>query len=102
MGIALNLVASGLVIQQACSVGREEECTEAKYVEGSKLGASIVGGIMGGGAGTMAAIAVCSVGLGVVTGGFGIFACIIIGSGLGGYAGDLVGSYGGEIIDEYL
>jgi hypothetical protein len=43
-----------------------------------------------------------AVGLGVVTGGFGIFACIIIGSGLGGYAGDLVGSYGGEIIDEYL
>lgn len=37
VGIALNVAASGLAIHQACSVGREEECTEAKYIEGGKL-----------------------------------------------------------------
>jgi hypothetical protein len=88
VGIALNVVASGLAIHHACSVGREEECTEAKYIEGGRLAGSLVFGAIGGTVGTAIGIGTCAVAFGAITGGLGIFACIIIGSGVGGYGGE--------------
>jgi hypothetical protein len=34
VGIGLNVMASGLEVKEACSVGREEMCEKAAYVEG--------------------------------------------------------------------
>ena len=102
LGIALNVVASGLAIHQACSVGREEECTEAKYIEGGRLAGSLVVGVPGGYVGTYLAMGACVVAFGIVSGGLGMFACIIIGGGLGGYTGGLLGAYWGEAAGRYL
>ncbi|MCF5548928.1 hypothetical protein, partial [Pseudomonas salomonii] len=37
IGIALDVGATALEITEACSTGREQECTQATYVEGGKL-----------------------------------------------------------------
>lgn len=83
IGIALNAGSSYLEIQEACSVGREEACTRAKFVEGSKLvggvGLGYVGGALGSSAGTLA----CFLVLGALTGP-GALACSIVGAALGG------------------
>lgn len=102
VGVGLNMAASGVNIYQACATGREDECMEAKYVEGGKLVGGIGGGIVGGGIAVGVASSACAVALGVVTGGLGIFACILIGGGLGGYGGGLAGGHVGEITGRYL
>lgn len=97
IGIALNAGSSYLEIQEACSVGREEACTRAKFVEGSKLvggvGLGYVGGALGSSAGTLA----CFLVLGALTGP-GALACSIVGAALGGYAGGAYGEKGGEML----
>jgi hypothetical protein len=102
VGIALIVVASGVAIHQACSVGREEECTEAKYIEGGKLGGSVLGGIAGGGLASVAGTYLCIATFGVATGGLGIFACLIVSGGVSGYVGGLYGSQLGESVGRYL
>jgi len=84
-----------LEIQEACSVGRDEQCTKAKYVEGSKtvIGVALAGA--GGTVGAYAAGAVC-LAIGIPTGGVGALACAVIGSAAGGYLGGQAGSYVGE------
>ncbi|WDU63509.1 hypothetical protein LRS56_02820 [Pseudomonas poae] len=47
IGIALDVGATALEIAQACTTGREQECTQAKYVEGGKLVLGVGGGIVG-------------------------------------------------------
>ncbi len=41
IGTALDVASTGLSIHKACTMGREDECRKAKYVEGS----SLVGGL---------------------------------------------------------
>jgi hypothetical protein len=96
VGIALNVGAAGLSIHQACSLGRESECTKAKYVEGSKLAGSLMLGSVTGGLGGLAGSIACAVAFGIVTGGLGALACIIIGSAAGGLVGGNIGSWAGE------
>lgn len=43
IGISLDVTMTGVSIYKACTLGREEECREAKYVEGGAL----VGGVGG-------------------------------------------------------
>lgn len=95
VGVALDVGAGALEIQEACSVGRDEQCTKAKYVEGSKavIGVALAGA--GGTVGAYAAGAVC-LAIGIPTGGVGALACAVIGSAAGGYLGGQAGSHVGE------
>lgn len=97
LGIALSTTSTALEIKEACSTGREEQCTKAKYVELGKLGAGVVGGSVGGIAGTALCVAV----LGASTGP-GALACLLISGGIGGATGGYFGGMGGEKVGEYL
>lgn len=101
VGIGLELAASGVNIYQACAMGREEECKKAKYLEGGKLVAGVGGGIAIARLGSALAYSACA-GLGVATGGVGMFACLLLGSAVGGYVGGLSGSYFGEVTGKIL
>lgn len=95
VGIALDVGAGALAIQEACSTGREEECTRAQYVEGGKTTVSVGLATAGGAAGTYIAGALC-LAIGIPTGGVGTLACAVIGGSLGAYAGGLAGAHIGE------
>ncbi|MDM7308098.1 PAAR domain-containing protein, partial [Klebsiella pneumoniae] len=86
-------------INEACSVGREAECTKKKYTE---IGSFAVGtgvGVAGG----YLAIPLC-IAIGVGTAGVGGLACsVIAGAGLGyvgSSAGGAFGEWGGEQLYE--
>ena len=97
LGIALSTTATALEIKEACSTGREEQCTKAKYVEVGKLGTGVVGGSVGGIAGAALCVAV----LGASTGP-GALACLLISGGIGGATGGYFGGLGGEKVGKYL
>ncbi|MFQ6574649.1 hypothetical protein [Pseudomonas sp. UM16] len=97
IGTALDVAATALEIKKACSLGREDQCTRAKYVEGATLvlglGGSTVGGIAGGHAATVG----CSVVLGLTTGP-GVLVCAVVGGVVGGAVGGAIGGkYGGKM-----
>jgi hypothetical protein len=93
LGIALSTASTALEIKEACSTGREEQCTKAKYVEVGKLGGSVLGGMSGGALAT----ALCFAVLGPTTGPVAL-SCLLI---TGGAVGAVGGSYGSEL-GEYL
>jgi len=102
VGMALDVGAAGLAIQEACSMGREEQCRKARYVEGSKAAGGIAGSYGGGRFGAFAGRIVCAVGLGVVSGGWGALSCGIIGGAAGGYVGGTLGGMFGESIGDLV
>lgn len=93
VGIAFSAVHSVNEINEACSTGRETECTKKKYTE---IG-SFSGGLAGGYAGGALGMGLCTLILGGVTievGGAGALACgVVLGTG-GGY---LLGEGGAEL-----
>ena len=97
IGTALSVASAGLKIKQACAFGREDECTKAKYVEGSKL----VGNLGGAAAGAGVATVICVTGLGLTTGP-GALACGVITAGILGWLGGEIGGKGGEVTGELL
>ncbi|WP_341959905.1 hypothetical protein [Pseudomonas sp. RC10] len=102
IGIALNAWSTHLEIKEACSMGREEMCRKAKYVEGSKLVGGISGGLVGGTIGMATLAPLCMVVFGVPTGGLGAIGCGIVASAIGGYAAGSAGEWGGEHIGEMI
>lgn len=102
IGTALEVASAGLKIKQACAFGREDECTKAKYVEGSSLAVSLVGGAVGGSLGGHATTFACVLVLGIASSGPGAFACGVVGGALGGIEGGKIGEMAGEYIGEYL
>ncbi|WP_341963655.1 hypothetical protein [Pseudomonas sp. RC10] len=101
VGIALDVGAGALEIKEACSAGREEECSRAKYVEGGKAAVGIGLATVGATAGLYLAGAFC-IAIGIPTGGMGTLACAVIGGSVGAYAGGQAGSYFGEQAGEKL
>ena len=95
VGIALDVGAGALEIKEACSKGREEECTRAKYVETGKTVGGIAGAWAGGGAGALAGEAVC-VGLGAASGGMILAACAVVAGAVTAWGGGTLGSMFGE------
>ncbi len=95
VGIALDVGAGALEIKEACSKGREEECTRAKYVETGKTVAGIAGSWAGGTVGTLAGEAVC-VGLGAASGGMILAACAVVAGAVTAWGGGKIGSMVGE------
>lgn len=102
IGIALDIYASGMEVHQACTSGRSDECRRAKYVESSALVGSLAGGGAGGYFAGAAAVAGCSIVLGVPTGGTGALVCGVVGGAIGGVAGGEAGSMGFEVMADYL
>ncbi|WP_069943238.1 hypothetical protein [Pseudomonas putida] len=92
IGIALGVGAAGLDIHRACTLGREEECSEVKFVEGASLAGGLAGASAGGYAGAIIGPAVC-LALGLPSGGTGSLVCAVVGGAIGG---KYVGDYGAE------
>lgn len=101
VGIALDVGAGGLEIQEACSVGREEQCMKAKYIEGGKMAVGISASIAAGLGGGLGLTGIC-VAIGVPTGGLGALACAIVGVAAGAWGGGTLGSQGGEYLGTLL
>jgi hypothetical protein len=97
LGIALSTTSTALEIKEACSAGREEQCTKAKYVEVSKLGGGVLGGAGGGAIGSSLCLAIL-----LPATGPGSLACLLIGGAAGGLAGGQFGGLGGQIVGEIL
>ncbi|MBO9549139.1 hypothetical protein [Pseudomonas sp.] len=94
IGVALGVGATGLEIQKACTLGREDECSRAQFVETASLVGGLVGASAGGYAGAYIGPAVCAA-LGIASGGTGALACAVVGGAIGGkYAGDYAGEKG--------
>jgi len=102
IGTALAATSSGLAIKNACALGREEECTRAKYVEGSSLVFGVAGGGVGGFFGGYTATIGCVLVLSIATGGPGALLCGVVGGAIGGFVGGELGSAGGEFVGDYL
>ena len=97
LGIAFSGLHSLNEIHEACSVGREAECTKKKYTEIGSFALGTGGGVLAGGG----ALPLC-VAIGVGTAGVGGLVCTVI-AGVGlGYAGSTVGSAVGELGGEQL
>lgn len=102
IGIALDVAATSLSIHKACTLGREEDCRKAKYVESSTLIGAVSGASAGSYAGGFMGGMICSVILGVPTGGAGALACAVAGGVTGGMLGGEVGGKTGEVIGEII
>ncbi|TDV67505.1 hypothetical protein [Pseudomonas sp. LP_7_YM] len=102
VGTALDVAATAIKIKKACSEGREEQCTRAKYVETSSFAVGLGGGVVGGAMGGAGATFGCVVVLGMSSGGIGALACGVVGGFAGGLAGGEVGGDAGEKIGDYL
>ncbi|MFJ4393865.1 hypothetical protein [Pseudomonas sp. NPDC089396] len=83
IGIALEVAATGLEIQKACTLGREEACRKAKYIEGASLAGSLAGTAGGATIGSYALGQLC-LAIGLPSGGMGTLACAVIGGAAGG------------------
>ncbi|NWC10604.1 hypothetical protein HX776_17520 [Pseudomonas agarici] len=99
IGTALEVGSSGLAIQKACTLGREEQCRKVKYVEGSSLLGSAFGAGAGGFVGGAIAATAC-VAIGIPTGGVGALACGVVGGVVGGWGGGELGESQGEKLGE--
>ncbi|ANY88345.1 MULTISPECIES: hypothetical protein [Pseudomonas] len=98
IGISLDVTATGLSIYKACTLGREDQCREAKYIEGGSLIGNVGGGAIGGGAGAAAGTFLCSVVFGIPTAGTGAFVCAVVGGAAGAVVmGETLGDIGGEL-----
>ncbi|MGF6392935.1 hypothetical protein [Pseudomonas plecoglossicida] len=101
LGMALDVVSTELSIRNACTLGREDDCRRAKYVERSSLvGSWGVGGTAGYVGGFLGPIACAAVG--IPTGGAGAVACVVFGGVAGGTVGGALGEKGGEFLGEVL
>ncbi|MFK3972064.1 hypothetical protein ACI2KS_15195 [Pseudomonas sp. NPDC087358] len=67
VGWGLTTTASAIEVQQACSRGRADVCTRAKYVEATKLAGNIALGSYGSALGVTAGTWTCAVVLGAPT-----------------------------------
>ncbi|MDB6145618.1 MAG: hypothetical protein JWP80_4662 [Pseudomonas sp.] len=101
IGMVLDVGSGVLEIEEACSTGREEQCTKAKYVEASKTVTGISLSGLGGSVGAYAGATIC-LGLGVPSGGLVLLACTAVGGAAVGWLGGKTGSAGGELIGQKL
>lgn len=102
IGLALDVGATALEIAQACSVEREQACTQAKYVQGGKLVLGVSGASVGGTLGSLGGVAACAIVFGIPTAGAGALACAIVGGAAGGFALGTLGSDAGELAGNIL
>lgn len=97
VGIGFSALHSVNEVNEACSIGREDECTKKKYAEMGSFVGSTGGGILAGGM----AVPLCIV-IGVGTAGTGGLICAVVAGGALGYAGGEAGGWGGEKVGNTL
>jgi len=97
VGIGFSAIHSINEINEACSIGREAECTKKTYTEIGSFSGAVGGGILTG----SLAVPLC-IAIGIGTAGTGGLVCTIIAGGTLGYAGGEAGSWGGEKIGNSL
>ncbi|MFK3843249.1 PAAR domain-containing protein [Serratia sp. NPDC087055] len=97
VGIGFSALHSLNEIHEACSVGREDQCTRKKYTEVGSFAGGTGGGLFAGGF----AIPLC-VAIGIGSTGIGGLACTVIAGASLGYAGSTAGSALGELGGEQL
>ncbi|HEY0286455.1 MAG TPA: hypothetical protein VGC62_05515, partial [Pseudomonas sp.] len=96
VGVVLDVGVGALEIQEACSIGREDVCTKAKYVESGRTVGGILGSAAGGLMGGSIAGGIC-VALGLPSGGTITVGCFVIGSVAGAVGGRTEGAiYGAQ------
>ncbi|EJM06130.1 hypothetical protein PMI18_00877 [Pseudomonas sp. GM102] len=101
VAIGLGAGSAATKIYETCRTGREEECRQAKFVEGSKLSGNVVGGMIAGRLAPTLAPMTCAA-IGVGTAGTGGVVCMLVVSGmLAAQMGDS-GSHAGEFFGEKL
>ena len=93
VGLGLDIAATQSKINQACSDGRERECTRVKYVEYGGLAGRAVVSAIGGGAGGGYGTKIC---LAVSIAPQGRIVCGVIGAVAGAVAGEKVGDKAGR------
>jgi hypothetical protein len=98
VGIGLAMGAAAMRVDEACRSGSEDECSQARFVEGGKLAGSISGGVAAGYVASSALkYGVCAA-IGVETLGVGGIVCALLVSGAVASATGTKGSeIGGEI-----
>lgn len=102
IGVALEVAGTGLEIHKACTLGREDDCKRARYVEGGSLIGGLAGGAAGGYvAGTILAPALCAA-IGFSTAGTGGLLCAVVIGGAGAKIGGEIGEERGELYGELL
>ncbi|AKA27200.1 PAAR domain-containing protein [Pseudomonas chlororaphis] len=93
VGIGLGASASALKVQEACRVGREQDCRRVRFTEGGKFSGRLAGGAVGGPIGGAACVALSATGIGGLL-------CGVVMVGLGSVAGGAVGESLGEGVGE--
>lgn len=97
LAMTIEVGSTAVSIHKSCTVGREEECRKAKYVQGGSLVGGLGGGVVGGYSSSFVAPFIC-VALGLSSAGTGALVCTVLGGAAGGALGGALGSnYGGEI-----
>ena len=100
VALALDGVQSTAKIKQACTTGREDECTKSKFSEGGRFAGSVIGGYAGG----LVAYKACSIVFAVPSAGTSLLWCGILVGGVGGLVGgNVIGGLlqgGGEVVYE--
>jgi hypothetical protein len=96
VGVALDFGVGALEIQEACSMGREDVCTKAKYVETGKAAGGILGSALVGGALGAASGSICAA-FGIPSGGTLLVGCAVVFIAAGSIGGGLGGSALGEM-----
>lgn len=101
VAIALGAGSAAMKISEARRSGREEECRQVKFVEGSKLSGNVLGGIAAGRLAPLVAPATCAA-IGAGTAGLGGLVCMLMVSGavIAGTAdgGAVLGEVAGEML----
>jgi hypothetical protein len=95
VGVALDVGAGAFEIREACSTGREQECTKAKFIEAGKMMVGIPAAIAGGELSARAATSLC-LRMAGPTRGASILVCGIAAGAAGGWAGGKGGSSLGD------
>lgn len=101
VGVMLDLGAGGLEIKEACSTGREQQCTKAKFVEAGKMMVGIPVAWKGGAVAGPAAAQLC-LRMAGPSRGASVVACGIAGGALGGWGAGKGGSGVGEALSTML
>jgi hypothetical protein len=103
VGVALDIGAGALEIEEACSVGRKEQCTKAKFVEVGKMVMGVPASIGGGNIGAAVSANLCMKLAGPSRGG-SLLVCGIAAGAIGawtfGQGGSAFGEYVGTMIYE--
>ncbi|WP_460117795.1 PAAR domain-containing protein [Pseudomonas sp. S2_C03] len=102
IGTAIGGGASYMKVQDVCTAGEAEACERVKFTETGSFVGGVVGGVAVGGILSASNLGGLCIALGVPSGGTGTIACGLLISGVGAFAGGVLGDKGGEGFGEMI